>query len=138
MADICPVCGEPHGKGMPNSKWNPAARPETPLPEGVAEIITDDPAMNLVIDTPDPPPVDPAFATDPLADFIDAPEEDAPVEAPPEEAAPEETPVAAEPKDRVQMRFRELRAEAAERNLTVPFGATKATLIGLLSGDDPK
>jgi hypothetical protein len=118
VTDICPICGEPHGKGVPNTPEvtrRPAPQPVASVPEEVL-----------------PPVAEPEPEPDVLADFIDeAPEIDEPEPEQEPEPEPEKSAV-----DRSHLSFKKLREEAAERNITVPFGATKAVLIDLLSGDD--
>ena len=113
MADICPICGEPHGKGVPNTP-EVTRRPPAPEPQAVASVPED------VL----PPITEPE--ADVLADFID------------DEPEVDEPEVEAEPVDRSRMSFKELRAEANEKGITVPFGATKAILLAILSEDDAK
>ena len=128
MADICPVCGEPHGKGVPNTPEVTRPRPVALKPEPIDELIieAEEGSVEEIVEDDVPEDID-ALVTSLLGE--DVPEAEAEAEAPAEEEAP---------KDRSNMRFRELRAEAAERNITVPFGGTKAMLIELLDEDDLK
>jgi hypothetical protein len=115
VSDICPICGEPHGKGVPNTPEVTRRQP-APEPQPVASV----PEEVL------PPVAEPE--PDVLADFLDEPE-------PQPEPEPEpEKPVV----DRSHMSFKNLRAEATEKGITVPFGATKAILLAILSEDDAK
>lgn len=115
MSDICPLCGEPHGKGVPNTpevtRRQPAPQPVASVPEEVLPPVAE----------PEP---------DVLADFIDESPE---VDEPEPEPEPEKPVV-----DRSRMSFKNLRAEANEKGITVPFGATKAILLAILSEDDAK
>jgi len=119
VSDICPLCGEPHGKGVPNTP-EVTRRPPAPEPQPVASV-----PEEVLSPVAEPEP-------DVLADFIDeAPEIDEPEPEP--EPEPEKPAV-----DRSHMSFKNLRAEANEKGITVPFGATKAILLAILSEDDAK
>jgi len=127
VTDICPLCGEPHGKGVPNTP-EVTRRPPAPEPQPVASV-----PEEVLSPVAEPEP-------DVLADFIDeVPEIDEPEPEPEQEPEPEPEPEPEKPAvDRSHMSFKNLRAEATEKGITVPFGATKAILLAILSEDDAK
>lgn len=105
MTNICPICGAPNGKGLPNIAPDPVVEPDVLVPPpGVAEVIVDD---LLPVAEPEPlpepePEPEPDFDTDEIPDFSG-------------------------------LKLNELRAIAKELEIKLPFGASKADIIELIT-----
>lgn len=114
MAAICPICGEPHGKGLPNTDENPG----TLVVDDGLEFVTEVTQAAVVDDGP----VVVVKDAEVVSAFI------------PENTM--STPTIPRPTPNFdRMRYQELRAEAQMRNITIPFGITKKELLALLKED---
>jgi hypothetical protein len=131
MADICPVCGEPHGKEPPNTPQVTRPHP-APAPAPVAELSPADDILQEIDE------LEESEDLDAVVESLVGPEDDVEDDVVEEEAVEEEPEPEAVAVDRSYLTFKSLRAEATERGITVPFGATKATLLAILSEDDAK
>jgi hypothetical protein len=102
--DICPICGKPHGKGMPNTALNPAVAPDVVPPEPV-EVVEPAEVVEEIV------------ALEEVGDVVDEPEPEPELES---ELAYSD------------MGIKQLRRLAKNRGIKQPFGASKADIIALL------
>jgi hypothetical protein len=113
MSEICPLCGKPHGKGMPNTDLNPAVAVGADIlepvsgevPEAVVEL------GEQIVDGYEP--------LDETGAVVDAPEFDGIEEI--------------EMPDLSELKLNDLRGIAKELGLKLPFGATKDKIIAIIT-----